>query len=437
MMRKRKQFLDFFSEQNIQFASNNGSKPYYGTLSPGCVTCIQGTWSCLYLNSLCTRNCFFCPREKTEKKGMFPRPQDVDLGFPTVKDYIHYLETFPFQGIGISGGEPFLAFERLTEYIREIRKRFGKKHYIWMYTNGDLVTEERLALLDRIGLNEIRFDLAASEYDLTPVKQAVKHIDTVTVEIPAIPEDVERVKELLRQFETMGVRHLILHQLMATEYNQEHFVDRGYSFCKGIYRTYVPESELAAFAILKHAIESKIQVGISYCSLQYKEMFQAGAFRKRYAPLCRNSEDSITRTGFLRRFSFEGCPESTIPLQQLERVIMAEPYRPIEVIYCQPEVKALTNEPEHTSHVLSFGSSSVIIRPSRHAHFNLANRESALLFHALFVENRADEIMALSGTDKGEGTDVFTFITRFYRQFENLEYVSRELRDYEKAVLPK
>jgi pyruvate formate-lyase activating enzyme-like uncharacterized protein len=364
---------------------------------------------------------------------MFPRPHDIQLGFNDVKEYIRYLETFPFQGIGISGGEPFLTFDRLTEYIREVRKVFGTRHYIWMYTNGDLATEEHLAILEEIGLNEIRFDLAATDYNLTPVKLALKHIDTVTIEIPAIPEDVERVKKLLPQFEAMGVKHLVLHQLMATEYNRAHFVERGYSFCKSIHEISVPESELAAFALLKYAIESKIHVGINYCSLQYKEMFQDSATRNRHAPLCQNHEESITRTGFLRRFSFEDSVEGTFSPQQLERAIMAEPYRPIEVTYYHPRVKVMENEPENDSKVLSFGSSNVIVIKSKYAQFKLANRASALLFHALFIENKGNEIKAFSITDEGERADIFEFIKNFRRQLENLEYHSEELLEYEEA----
>lgn len=435
-MTKRNQFLEFFKEQNIRYASNNVAKPYLGDLSPGCWSCIDGTWSCLYLNSLCTRNCFFCSRERTERDGRFPRPHDMRfIEFHEVQDYIRYLETFPFEGIGISGGEPFLAFERLTEYIREIRKAFGSRHYIWMYTNGDLVTEERLVLLHQIGLNELRFDLSAREYNLDPVKLAIKYIDTVSIEIPAIPEDVETVKELLKPFEAIGVKHLILHQLMATDYNQKRFVDRGYSFCKGIYRTCVPESELAAFTILKYAIESDSGLGINYCSLQYKERFQGRASRKRFAPLCQTDEESITPTGFLRRFSFEDSSGGNISPQELERAIMAEPYHPIRVTYYEPYVKDFDHELEKNAFkVLSFGPGKAIITRTKATDFILENRVAALLFHSLFIEHKDKEITKLFGKEEGSNPDMFKFIHDFYCRFENLEYLSQQLLDYEKGM---
>jgi len=54
-----------------------------------------------------------------------------------VDDYINYLKRYPFEGIGFSGGEPLLVFDKLMEYIKEIRKVFGSAHYVWIYTNGE------------------------------------------------------------------------------------------------------------------------------------------------------------------------------------------------------------------------------------------------------------------------------------------------------------
>jgi pyruvate formate-lyase activating enzyme-like uncharacterized protein len=353
------------------------------------------------------------------------------MEFHDVEEYIQYLDVFHFEGIGISGGEPLLAFDRLAEYIREIRKVFGSRYYIWMYTNGDLATGEHLANLSRIGLDEIRFDLAARDYNLAPVKLAAEHIDTVTVEIPAIPEDVETVKMLLKELEGIGVKHLVLHQLMATDYNKKHLSERGYSFCKSTYGTYVPESELAAFEIMKYAIESNSGLGINYCSLHYKEMFQGSASRNRYAPLCRNTEESTTRTGFLRRFSFEDSVEYTVSPHQLERAIMAEPYRPIRVTYYYPKAQALKNEPGNASNVLTFGSRRVSVDKPEYSHFKLENRVTALMFHALFIKNIDNKMTGSFGSDESAAGDTSRYIKSFYQMFGNLEYIPNELPDYD------
>ena len=46
---KRKQYFKFFNENNIKYASDNLSKPYLNNLSPGCLSCVKGVWSCLYI----------------------------------------------------------------------------------------------------------------------------------------------------------------------------------------------------------------------------------------------------------------------------------------------------------------------------------------------------------------------------------------------------
>ncbi|MBW2181334.1 MAG: radical SAM protein, partial [Deltaproteobacteria bacterium] len=215
-------YIKFFNEHNVKYASGNLSKPYIGDLSPGCLTCINGTWSCIYINGLCTKNCFYCPQDRKIKKERSPLT-DEHIKFNSVDDYINYLKRYPFEGIGFSGGEPLLVFTKLMDYIKEIRRNFGSTHYVWIYTNGDLINEERLNLLDKAGLNEIRFDASANGYDLKSIKQAVKHIKTVSIEIPAIPEDLEFIKSHLKEFEEIGVKHLNIHQLMMTKHNKDEF----------------------------------------------------------------------------------------------------------------------------------------------------------------------------------------------------------------------
>jgi len=165
---KKKQFFNCFKSQAVYYALDNHSKPYTNDLSPGCKTCINGTWSCLFINKMCTRNCFYCPQDRTEKNESLPQT-DQHIQFASAKEYINYLKTFHFEGIGISGGEPFLALGRVIEYIKLIRDCLGSQHYIWIYTNGDLVTEDKLKRLKDAGLNEIRFDLSATDYNLKPV----------------------------------------------------------------------------------------------------------------------------------------------------------------------------------------------------------------------------------------------------------------------------
>jgi len=192
-------------------------------------------------------------------------------------------------------------------FINLIRKEFGLHHYIWIYTNGDLVTRKKLKLLKNAGINEIRFDLAARNYDLKPLELAVGTLDVVTVEIPAIPEDVDLVKSLLTRLEKIGVKYLNLHQLFLNDVNYARLSKRNYTFLKSKDHTGYPviESEFAAYEILTHATRIKSKIGINFCSSTYKNRFQLAARGRRLASLCLKDFDTITKTGLIRRFVAE------------------------------------------------------------------------------------------------------------------------------------
>lgn len=43
-------------------------------LSPGCRSCGEGTWSCLFVSGLCNAACFYCPTSQLDKGVPTPRP---------------------------------------------------------------------------------------------------------------------------------------------------------------------------------------------------------------------------------------------------------------------------------------------------------------------------------------------------------------------------
>jgi len=291
-----------------------GNKIGPGCLSPGCVTCGEGTWSCLFIGALCTASCFYCPQERGKKKDR--PPTESGLFFENPDDYVDYLKKFNFKGVGISGGEPFLKYKTLLAYIRKIRERLGNGIYIWVYTNGDLVDKNKLKALKEAGLDEIRFDIAARKYDLKAAKMAVGIIDKVTVEIPAIPEDFEIVKKCLSRMKAIGIAHLNLHQLHASRYCYHEFVDRGYTF---LHKPDMPvlESELTALRLIKYAVDKNIGLPINYCATIYKNRFQRKGYRERFLCHIKEEYEDSTEFGFIRSLVIQDTREK---IKQLEGV---------------------------------------------------------------------------------------------------------------------
>jgi uncharacterized protein len=290
---ERDQLLAWLRE-NAEFACND-TKVDGRRLSPGCRTCAAGGWSCLFINGRCNASCFYCPTSQDETGD----PLTNGIPFATPEDYAEYVALFGFTGVGISGGEPLLTLDRTLAYLAAVRRRLGDAIHLWMYTNGTLLTAEIAGALRSAGLDEIRFDIGATNYDLTKLRLAVGVIPTVTVEIPAVPEEEELLREKLVEMAQAGVKHLNLHQLRLTPYNLRHLAGRDYTFVHGESVT-VLESELTALRLVRYAIEEGIDLPINYCSFPYKRRYQHAAARRRGIPFIRGAGETVTEAGYLR-----------------------------------------------------------------------------------------------------------------------------------------
>ncbi|HIJ80778.1 MAG TPA: radical SAM protein [Desulfuromonadales bacterium] len=278
-----------------------GTKVDCNRLSPGCRSCCDGGWSCLFITGRCNGRCFYCPTPQDDGGP----PVTNGLAFGSPDEYAAYVAEFGFNGVSISGGEPLMVPDVSLDYLRAVRKRCGNNVHLWLYTNGTLLTAELCARLRDAGLNEIRFDLGAVRYNLKKLRLAVGVIPTVTVEIPAIPEDEELLRSKLVEMEQAGVAHLNLHQMRLTPHNFGPLLERGYTFLHGDKVT-VLESELSALRTVRYGLEQGIDVPVNYCSFPYKRRFQHAAARRRAAVRqCRDGE-VVTEAGYLRTLEDRG-----------------------------------------------------------------------------------------------------------------------------------
>jgi pyruvate formate-lyase activating enzyme-like uncharacterized protein len=387
------------------------------------------------------------------------------LSFGSVNDYVAYLGGFDFEGIGFSGGEPFLAYEDLVEYIANTRRVFGLRHYLWAYTSGKHVTPENLATLRRAGLNELRFDIATNGYDLTAVALAIKEIGRVSIEIPVIPEDKQIVMEQLARFEELGVSHLNLHQLGMTEFNREALARRNYTVTHTDYfPNFIPvlESELAAFDIMRYASDKIFKMGINYCSRVYKYIFQLNGARRRSASVSRSKLESVTATGYLRRMSMQCTPGE---LDKYRAILMQEPvaeysvkedgekyhialspecfdkltahdmFPEMSVTYWEAVVMTKEHDRLEEEQTLTYGSRSFRLGKRMVIQRELVNDTAIIMFHKLFIENKsphetAVEISSMLDIPSACREQILTDITDFHRQFERLEFAQTNIPDY-------
>jgi len=182
--------------------------------SPGCRACQKGEWLCIFLTYLCSADCPSCPApfkgQDRIVSSLGTNPEEIAAHLPEAR----------FSGIAFSGGDCFLVYDRLLDWLSFFRTRFPR-YYYWAYTNGLQVTERQLRTAAERGLNEIRFNISASGYNSSRLtrlmKAAAGFFDHVTVEIPAIPEDVDQVVKVLPDLARAGVHFLNLHEFFITE----------------------------------------------------------------------------------------------------------------------------------------------------------------------------------------------------------------------------
>ncbi len=283
---------------------NGGTKIYSGELSPGCKLCSEGSWSCLFINGRCNRSCFYCPTSQDD----IGLPTTNNVTFRSPADYVAYLEQFQFRGMSLSGGEPTLTPGRCLAFLSAAKRKLGSSLHSWLYTNGSLINEELLLKLRDAGLDEIRFDIGALDYALDKATLAVGIIPTVTVEIPAIPEKIELLKERLRQMADAGIKHLNLHQLRLTNYNYKRLKGHPYTYLHGEKVT-VLESELTALELIRHGLNNKIELPVNYCSFVYKHRYQRAAARGRGTDLFQQRWETRTAAGYIRNLQLQGSAE--------------------------------------------------------------------------------------------------------------------------------
>ena len=274
------------------------TKPYHKQISKGCSLCGQGKWSCLFITGKCNAKCFYCPASQ-ETDGI---PTSQNLHFETPEAYAEYVNHFKFKGVSFSGGEPLLFFDRTLQYLETIRKNCSPDIYIWMYTNGILADEDKFRKLAAAGLNEVRFDIGATHFNLDKIDFAKGIIPNITIEIPAVPEEKEKLKKLLPEMIKAGVTNLNLHQLRLTKHNAPKLLKHNYTYIHAE-QPVVLESELTALEIVNYALENDFEIGVNYCSFFFKNRFQKAGFRNQVAKALADSNEIITEKGFIREYN--------------------------------------------------------------------------------------------------------------------------------------
>ncbi|MEK7389012.1 MAG: radical SAM protein [Elusimicrobiota bacterium] len=253
---------------------------YTRRLPPGCRSCLSGQGSNLYVTGLCTRDCFFCFNQKPRKDETVVHgiPVDVPSEAPEI------VARYGLRSVGLSGGEPLLRPQRVLALLEALK---GMPHppRVDLYTNGDLADDDVLRRLKDAGLDAIRFDLAARDYDAEPVRRAMRIFKEVAVEIPVVPEHKDRLQKMVLELDELKVPFLNIHELFLCAENSSRVVEDGQVPLKDqskhlLWRP-TADSAAAALELLLFAMERTHTLSVYYCSCGTQERIAANGLKRR------------------------------------------------------------------------------------------------------------------------------------------------------------
>lgn len=256
-------------------------------LPPGCKPCLKGQGTNLYVTGLCTRDCFFCFNQKPRRDETVVH--GIPVGRPEEAGAI--VERFGLRSVGLSGGEPLLFPERVLAILRTL-KALKDPPLVDLYTNGDRADEGVLRRLEAAGLDGIRFDAAARGYDLAPVALARSYFRDVAVEVPVVPEDMPRLRSMVRELDALGIPFLNIHELFLCAENRDRVLAGGER----------PKEGARSAHLLWRPTARSLECCLELLLLAARECRTLSVY------LCScGTQEAISRRGLARRRALAGC----------------------------------------------------------------------------------------------------------------------------------
>ncbi len=246
-----------------------GGSLIIGHLPLGCQLCTNGSKMVLFVTGLCDSSCYYCPLS-LDRSG-----QDVtfadEMPVSDDGDILYEVRTIKGQGVGISGGDPLCNLERTLKYIHLLKREFGPRFHLHLYTSQTNVSEEVLTKLHNAGLDEIRFHPQSSDW--SGVQRAVNIGINVGIEVPAVPGKEDDLKKVAKRGEDMGVSFLNINELEASETNFEKLVSLGMRLTS-LASASIDGSASTAKEVLEWSEDNLEHISVHFCSARFKDSVQ-------------------------------------------------------------------------------------------------------------------------------------------------------------------
>jgi len=276
--------------------------------SEGCKLCALGAKLVLFITGECDSNCFYCPVAKERRNDvLFANEQEINNPI----DVINESKMIKAKGVGITGGDPAITFDRVIEYLTILKQEFGQKFHCHLYTSYPLTKLQLEKLLEN-GLDEIRFHPPRLKLtkDLENSIEESRKLNWITgLEVPVIPDKEQSLCEIIDFAIDKKLHFINLNEFEITEANFEILNKMGYR-SKDSVSAAVEGSEELAIKLLKHY--RKYPISIHYCSSKYKDGVQLRNRLIRRAKSYSKPFDTILDDGLIARARIETKSEPSL-----------------------------------------------------------------------------------------------------------------------------
>jgi pyruvate formate-lyase activating enzyme-like uncharacterized protein len=228
---KRQQELAAYSDK-AQFHCG-GNCFHIGEVSAGCRMCFSAyenffNWQLqlgedVGLPNVCQFDCAPCfPYNVKQVSNQYTVPSDWEIKWEwkeKIKNWYNGKRRLDFLLYTFTGSESEPLFylpcieQFMDFYINEIEAIDNRRGYSKVYTNGVLLNDENIRRLKDARIDELRVNVSASGFSkdvYKNMKNAVKHIPVMTVEVPLWPYYRKGLFEMLPIINDIGVKHLDL-----------------------------------------------------------------------------------------------------------------------------------------------------------------------------------------------------------------------------------
>ncbi len=257
-----------------------------GEMTPGCRICLEHNFHAIRSVTRCNLRCKFCYYENQHDKEPDLHRDHYNIATNRVltRRDIKAMIIKAMRGEKKVKGIAWVWFEPFTnvdKHLDLVKFFHDQGIYQHLYTNGTLCTKKNLKAMSRCGLDEIRFNLAATNCSDKVIKNmhiARDHFPYLCIESPMFKEYYDHFVKKRKKILATGVDHIHCAELHLNKNNAPHFVNEDWYQYKNGYVSPMSSRRLT-YDLLDMAVEEGWKdIVIHDCSNEVK--FYRGVSRE-------------------------------------------------------------------------------------------------------------------------------------------------------------